>query len=285
MDLSMVRSLLFVPATKLDKVSKARQSGADLVVIDLEDSVLPDQKDPMRREITRFFHKTPDTQSGSRLGVRINALRTFDGLLDVMTVLGCKHLPDLLVMPKVEHAAELDLIYGWFSQVGVDIPVIVLAENLTIWEELDAIAAHESTAGIMLGGIDLAAALGSDTTWEAMADYRARVVRACRRHDKLCLDMPWFDLGDSDGLRRETLRSKSLGFEARAAIHPDQVSVINTCFTPTSEEISLAEIIVDLFEKSKSGVVTHNGKVIELPVVKRCYKLLLRAGKTDPSET
>jgi citrate lyase beta subunit len=277
MELQSVRSLLFVPATKLEKMPKMRDSGADLLVIDLEDSIAPDQKDDMRRELTRFFHKTPDDSAASLIGVRINALRTFNGLLDVMTVFGCKHMPNVLILPKVQHVAELEIITGWFEQIGETLPVIVLAENLEIWDNLDAIAAHPSVAGIMLGGIDLAAELGCDTSWEAMSPYRAKAVRAARRHHKLSVDMPWFDLSDAEGLRRETLRSKSLGFDARAAIHPGQVPIIQDCFTPTPEELAEARTIIDLFESSGSALATHNGKVIELPVVKKCYQLLMRA--------
>jgi (S)-citramalyl-CoA lyase len=280
MELLSVRSLLFVPATKLDKIADMRTSGADLLVVDLEDSVAPDQKDDMRREITRFFHKTPEGGSAPLIGVRINALRTFNGLLDVMTVFGCKHMPDVLVLPKVQHIAELEIITGWFEQIGETLPLLVLAENLEIWDNLDAIAGHPAVAGIMLGGIDLSAELGSDTSWEAMADYRARVVRAARRHQKLSIDMPWFDLSDAEGLRRETLRSKSLGFDARAAVHPKQVAPIQACFTPTPEELAEARTIVDLFEASGSALATHNGKIIELPVVKKCYQLLMRAPQT-----
>jgi citrate lyase beta subunit len=287
-DLSTVRSLLFVPATKLEKLDAVHKaSGADLYVIDLEDSVLPDLKEAMRERAGLFFdqRRTQGMHAAPPLvGVRINPIAGLNGLMDFLAVTSGEQLPDVLVLPKMEVAHEIDLLDGWMTDMGIQIPVIPLIETLNVWEELDLIMAHELVPSAMLGGIDLAAELGCEPGWEPMFPYRSALVHAARKHGKGCMDMPWFDLEDQDGLRADTLRARSLGFDGRAAIHPGQVAVIHECFTPDSARIEQARAMVEAFNNASDGVAVFKGKVLEKPVILQAQRILDLAERSANSQ-
>jgi len=277
MDLSTLRSLLFVPATKLEKIGQVATSGADLLIIDLEDSVAPSQKDNMRQAVTTFFEEWDPEKYGVAIGVRINSVRSVDGVLDFLSIIDSPNLPDAIMLPKVDSIAELDIVADWMDDLNVMIPLIPIFETLGIWDEADEIMSHDLVPCAVFGGIDLAAELGSDRSWESMHLYRSLLLRAARRSDKGCLDMPWFDLNDAEGLRSETLRLQAMGYDGRVAIHPAQVQIIHDCFRPDDQSVADAKAMIQAFEKADSGVATFKGKVVEKPVLMHAYKLLERA--------
>ena len=276
-DLSTLRSLLFVPATKIEKIGQVAQSGPDLIIIDLEDSVTVAEKDTMRQVVTTFFEEWEPTRYGSAIGVRINSVRSIGGLLDFLSIIDTPTLPDAIMLPKVDSVSEIDLVADWMEDLDVLVPVIPIFETLGVWDEIDEIMAHELVPCGVFGGIDLAAELGSDRSWETMQLYRNLLLRAARRSDKACLDMPWFDLNDNDGLRSETLRLQAMGYDGRVAIHPAQVHIIHDCFRPAEQAVSDARAMIEAFEKSDTGVATFKGKVVEKPVLMHAYKLIERA--------
>lgn len=279
MDLTTLRSLLFVPATKLEKLSQVAGSGADLLIIDLEDSVAVGEKDAMRQAVTGFFEEWEPERFPAPVGVRINSIRSIDGVLDFLSVMDVSTVPDVLMLPKVDAVSEIDLVADWMEDLDIAVPVIPIFETLGVWSEADDIMAHDLVPCGVFGGIDLAAELGSDRSWESMQLYRSLLLRAARRNDKGCLDMPWFDLNDREGLQAETRRLQAMGFDGRLAIHPAQVEVIHECFRPTDEAVAHARGMIDAFEKSATGVVTYQGKVVEKPVLMHAYKLIERAGR------
>jgi len=280
-DLSLLRSLLFVPATKLEKLSQVAASRPDLIVIDLEDSIAPDLKDDMRDAVARFFDETDLTTLPAPVGVRINNIRSLGGLEDMLAFLQTETLPDALMLPKIRSVEELDLLADWMEDVDRVMPVIPLFETLSVWDDADAIMAHDLVPCGVFGGIDLAAELGSDTSWDALHLYRSLLLRAARRSDKGCLDMPWFHLDDSEGLRSETHRLQAMGFDGRAAIHPNQIPVIHACLQPDEAAVAGARAMIEAFEQAGSGVAVYRGKVLEKPVLMHAYKLLERAARNS----
>ncbi|MCH8524355.1 MAG: CoA ester lyase [Balneolales bacterium] len=276
-DLTTLRSLLFVPATKLNKITQVSESGTDLIIIDLEDSVNVAEKDSMRQAVTTFFEEWEPEKFGAAIGVRINSVRSIDGVLDFLSIMDTPNLPDALMLPKVDSVMEIDLVADWMEDIDILVPVIPIFETLAVWDEIDEIMAHDLVPCGVFGGIDLAAELGSDRSWESMQLYRNLLLRAARRSDKACLDMPWFDLNDEAGLRKETLRLQSMGYDGRVAIHPAQVAVIHECFRPDDKAVADARAMIDAFEQSSTGVVTFKGKVVEKPVLMHAYKLIERA--------
>lgn len=275
MNLFDPRSILFVPANKLNKIEKVAASGPDIIMIDLEDSINPDQKGMMRDELTKFF--STEHNLSSSIGVRINSMRTLDGIMDLLSISNMMYLPDVLMIPKVKHSSEIDLLIDLLSDIGISIPLIPLAETLEFWDDIDHILLNDLVTCVAFGGIDLAAELGSDTSWDTLLMYRVMLLRSARKNGKGCVDMPWFALHDTEGLESETLKVKSLGFDGRIAIHPDQVNVIHKAFHPTEEEIREAQGIVQSAEDSNAGVSVFNGKVVERPVLASAYKVLVRA--------
>jgi (S)-citramalyl-CoA lyase len=287
-DLSTVRSVLFVPATKLEKleaVHKAAQS--DLYIIDLEDSILPSMKNGIRLHVNDYMRDLQDLSDAKKrkippFALRINPISTLDGVMDFMMLISSEFVPAALMLPKIESVEELNLIEGWMMQAGLEIQIIPLIETLSVWEDLDQIMAHDLVPMAMLGGMDLAAELGCEPDWEPMFPYRSALLMSCRKHQKGCLDMPWFDLKDTDGFRSETMRVRALGFDGRAAIHPAQVGVIHECFTPNAAQIKQARDIIKAFTQADDGVAVHNGKVLEIPVILRAERILKLAGKLAP---
>lgn len=275
MDLSTIRSLLFVPATKLDKIDLIKASGADLIIIDLEDSVAPDQKDDMRQAVTQFFENR-SSDDETLIGVRINSVRLIDGLIDFLSIIDTEVLPDAIMLPKVTSPEELDIVGDWMEDLNVMIPLIPIIETLQVWDMLEHVMAHELVPCAVFGGIDLAAELGCERSWEPLYVYRSEMLRAARSAGKGCIDMPWFDLNDEAGLKSETVRMRAMGYDGRAAIHPKQVAIIHDCFKPGDAEIADAKEMIKAFESAQTGVATFKGKVVEKPVLLQALKLIDR---------
>ena len=123
------------------------------------------------------------------------------------------------------------------------------------------------TGGMLFGGVDYSAAIGSDRGWDALVFARGSLVNAAAIGQCQLLDVPYLDVADNEGMALETRRVRAMGFTGRACIHPKQVAVINEMFSPTSEEIDAAEKIVAAFDKAEGGAALLDGKLIEKPIL------------------
>lgn len=276
------RSLLFVPGSRPERFAKAQGAGADIVCIDLEDAVVPEAKLEARAVVLAHLK----TQAAGPCGVRINSLRTADGLADVLAVTEAlsqgTHLA-MLMVPKVESAQELALLR---SVVGEDCPplwpIIESAEGLkAAWE----ICAAPGLGGVLFGGVDYAADLGSDMGWDALFLARSTLAVACARSGIGLLDVPYLDVADTVGLGEETMRVKAMGFRGRACIHPAQVSPVNAVFSPSAGEIVQAQRVLDAFAAAKGNAALLDGKLIELPVVRSAQRILDSAARAQNGKT
>lgn len=268
------RSLLFVPGARADRFDKAIASGADAVCIDLEDAVAPPQKAQARAATLSYLSDPP---KGAAAGLRINPLSTLDGFRDVCALAESAARPAFVMIPKAagaEDVAQLRAVLG----AGCP-PLWPLMETPEALIALPAIArAVGEHGGIMFGGADYSASLGSDMGWDALLAARGAIVAAAALAGCETMDVPFLDVKDEAGLRDETKRVKAMGFMGRACIHPAQVAAINEVFTPSTDDISKAEKIRAAYEAAGGGVALLDGKLIERPVLRAAERTLAAKG-------
>jgi (S)-citramalyl-CoA lyase len=269
------RSWLFTPATRPDRFAKAAAAGADVSILDLEDSVAIGDKD-RTRDTALGFLITASEAGGARHALRINGLDTRAGIRDLNALLDSNAAPDYLVLPKTETPGHLQILDRLLTAASRNTQLVGIVESARGLAAVEAIAAATPRlAGLMLGAADMAADLRAAASWESLAYVRARLVSACALADVTPIDSPFFDVHDTTGLNQETARAVALGFEAKAAIHPGQIESINAALIPTQEAVSQARVI--LAENAK-GVGTVDGEMIDEAVARRARRTLAAAG-------
>ena len=283
-----IRSLLFVPADSERKIAKALSSQADAIILDLEDSVAPEKRQAAR-EICR---STLASGSSKALLVRINALETGDALLDLAGVVRGK--PYGIVLPKCRSADDVRLLGQYLlalelrdgAQPGTTKIVPVVTETAA---SLYGTATYREDTprmtGLVWGGEDLAADIGAWTNRDGEGRYtltyelaRTLCLLAATSARAAAIDAVYTDFRNSVGLRREATDAARDGFTAKAAIHPDQLAVINEVFTPTDEDVVRARRVVELFEGGDAtGVVALDGRMLDRPHLLIAKRLLSRS--------
>jgi citrate lyase beta subunit len=279
-DIALARSILFVPGHRPDRFAKALATGADAVVIDLEDAVPPGEKAAARLAVL----SRPAAPAGVALGIRINPLPTPEGIADLAALLEGSNAalpgraaPDFLMLPKVEAAAEISIVARAFARHARPPQLIALIESAEGIAQAGAIAAVPGCAALGFGGVDLSADLGCAVAWEPLLPHRAALVVAAARSGRALLDVPFLALDDEAGLAEETRRVQALGFTAKLAIHPRQVAVIQGVLTPSAEEVDRARRIVAAMEQAEGGVCVVDGKMVDMPVLRAANRVLARA--------
>ena len=270
---SATRSWLFTPGTRPDRFEKASAVGADVAIIDLEDSVAPNEKESAR-EVALGYLASPRS-ARARIALRINGLDKAAGVADVNALLHVRTWPDFLVLPKTETSGHLQILDRLLAAAGANTHLIGIVESAAGVAAVEAIsAATPRLAGLMLGAADLAADLGADAAWEPLAFARSRLVAASALHAVMPIDSPFFDIHDERGLREETGRAVALGFEAKAAIHPNQIAIINAALTPTDAAVAKARAII---AENAKGVGTVGGEMIDEAVARKARRVLAAA--------
>jgi (S)-citramalyl-CoA lyase len=268
------RSWLFTPATRPDRFAKASAAGADVVILDLEDAVAP--KDKTQARTTALDYLADSSVEGARHALRINGLDTRAGISDLDAFLGSRAAPDFLVLPKTETPGHLQILDRLLTAAGKDTRLVGLIESARGLAAVAAIAtATPRLVGLMLGAADMAADLGAATAWEPLAFARAQLIAGCALAYITPIDAPFFDLRDEVGLKNEVAAAVTLGFGAKAAIHPAQIGAINTALTPTAEAIARARAILT---ESTKGVGTIDGQMIDEGMARKARRTLVAAG-------
>lgn len=266
------RTLLFVPGARPERFPKAGAAGADTVCIDLEDAVPPHQKVQARAEAMAFLH----ADTSGRFGLRINGVTTAPFAADCEALRAAPKSAVFVMVPKLETAEQVAVVR---DRIGPDCPpvwpVIESPEGLrNAWD----IAAAPGVGGVLFGGADYSAEIGSDMEWDALAFARGLLVAACARGGVELLDVPYLDIKDPEGLVATTARVKAMGFTGRSCIHPDQVAPVNTVFTSSPAAVAHAQRVMEAFEAAEGGAVQLDGKLIDLPVIRAAQRTLERAG-------
>jgi len=284
-----MRSLLFVPADGGAKLDKAMASGADAVIVDLEDSIAPERKDEARKLALSFLKDATAKVERPRILVRINGLDT--GMTDADLDAIVPGAPDAVLFPKAEGGATVTHLDAKLTarEAVAGLPegaIKILAQ------------AVESAAGLFLAGTfrdssarligltwgpeDLSAELGAEANREADGTLTEpyRIARTMCLYGAAAAKVPaietvFVDFRNSEGLRRDTEMARRDGFTGRLAIHPAQVAAINAVFTPTLEQIEKAKAVVAAFAaKPGAGAVGIDGKMYDRPHLVRAQRLL-----------
>lgn len=278
-NLTLARSLLFTPADRPERFEKALSAGADGAILDLEDGVGLTAKQKAREAALRFFEVPPPAPQEFVWAVRFNHVTTEDGLKDLLAFRSASVRPKVVMLPKTESVTEVEIALSHLKAGGDDAPQIVaLIETGRGLSAAETIAAHPAITAIAFGGADLAADLHAHLAWEPMLFARSRIVQAAAVAGIAAFDVPFLDIHDAEGLRKEAEAIKALGYSCKLAIHPAQIAAINTVFTPTPKELATAQCIVAAFKNAHGGACQLNGRMVDVPVVKAAQRTVALAG-------
>jgi citrate lyase subunit beta/citryl-CoA lyase len=282
-----MRSLLFVPGNSAKMIAKAAASHADVVILDLEDAVRPDDKLEARKVVVAALKGSP---AGPQRYVRVNALDTIWCREDVEAVIPAR--PDGVVLPKSGGPEDVfrlsDLIerHEPQEQKGKTAIIVVCTETPASTLSLAAKSwRHPRLAGLMWGGEDLSAAIGATANRDEQGRYtgpfalaRNLCLLAARAAEVAPIDAVFTDFRDGEGLRREADAARRDGFSAKVAIHPSQVDIINRCFTPTPDERRWAERVIAAFEAGAKGALQLDGLMLDAPHLTQARRIMAAPG-------
>ncbi len=273
-----LRSLLFVPGDRPERMVKALGLGADALILDLEDSVAPGAKGAAREHVAAFLAE-PRTVP---LFVRINPLDSWLAEDDLAAVLPGR--PDGIMLPKAEGGASLAALD---SRLSGDIAILPIATETpaAIFSLGSYGGVTDRLVGLTWGAEDLPAAIGAATSREADGSYtapyqlaRSLTLFGAHAAGVAAIETVYPDFRDLDGLTAYAARGRRDGFTGMMAIHPSQVAVINAAFTPSAEERGKAQAIVDLFAANPgAGALQLEGRMVDAPHLKAAKALLALA--------
>lgn len=271
-----LRSLLFVPGDRPERFAKAAATGADAIILDLEDSVVPARKAAARAAV-RTFLNPPRAAEDCKIFVRVNPL---DSAFIDDDVAALDHArPDGIVLPKAEGAASVRALAGRLSlpilPVATETPAAIF--QLGSYGE---VAAH--LAGLTWGSEDLPAAIGASAAREADGSYtdpyrlaRSLTLFGAHAAGVAAIETVYPDFRDLDGLAAYAARGRRDGFTGMMAIHPSQVALINAAFMPSEEELAQARRVVATFAANPgAGALQLDGRMIDAPHLKVAERLL-----------
>lgn len=277
-----LRSLLFVPGDRPERFAKAAASGADAIILDLEDSVSPANKEAARAAIADYL-------SGEREVITLVRVNPLDGHMtaaDVAAIVGGR--PDAIMLPKAEGAPsvlQLDTILRSESDRDASLPPILPIATETpgaIFTLGSYREVGDRLIGLTWGAEDLPAAIGATTSRHEDGSYtspyevaRALTLFAAHGAGAAAIDTVFPAIKDEAGLAAYAARARRDGFTGMMAIHPSQVEPINAAFTPADDEVQRAQAIVDAFAANPGvGVLQVDGKMVDAPHLKQAQHIL-----------
>lgn len=277
-----LRSLLFVPGDRPERFAKAAASGADAIILDLEDSVSLANKDAARHAIADYLAGTREVITL----VRVNPLDGHLTVADVAAIIAAR--PDAIMLPKAEGAPsiqQLDTIMRSESADDASLPAILPIATETpaaVFTLGSYREVKDRLVGLTWGAEDLPAAIGATTSREADGSYtapydvaRAMTLFAAHAAGTAAIDTVFPAIKDEAGLAAYAARARRDGFTGMMAIHPSQVGPINAAFTPAPEEVVRAQAIVDAFAANPDvGVLQVDGKMVDAPHLKQARHIL-----------
>ena len=286
-----LRSMLFIPADSERKLAKGDATGADALILDLEDAVAPSRTHIAREMALAYLRERKDRnkqQVKQQLWVRINPLSTPAALLDLVVVAGA---PDGIVLPKVDSAADIIQLSHYLDALEVregvtqgSIRIMPVATETA--KSLFTLGSYKGCsarlAGLTWGAEDIAAALGASTNRRPDGEYdtvyqlaRSMCLAGAVAAGVQPIDTIWADFSNEAGLVRDSAAARQRGFTGKIAIHPGQVAAINAAFSPSAEELAWSQKVVDLFEANPGmGTVGLEGKMLDMPHLKQARRVL-----------
>lgn len=268
------RSFIFTPGLKPEMYPKALACGADIVCVELEDGIAPKDKAEARRNAMALFAE-PQADDGVERIVRINCLREAFGLSDVQAVLETDTPPPALMLPKVRTPDEVIWLDNLLTERGHATRLHVIIETNPGLEAVHDIArASPRIDALFFGGVDMAAELRCKNAWEPLLYARSRVVHAAASIGVDAIDVPFLDLEDPEGMEHAAGLALDLGFSGKGSIHPKQIPILNSVFTPDQAQVDHARRVINAFEEADTGLVVIDGKLIEKPVLREMHRIL-----------
>ncbi len=283
MTADLIRSLLFVPAIRPRFIEKAPSTGADVIVLDLEDSVPAAEKHEARERAAEALANIPD--GDYQLFVRVNGLET--GLTERELYSIVIDRLDGISLPKVNDAGDIRRVDAYLTLLekarGLppgQVKIIPWIESAMAIVNAAAICgASPRIVGAAIGGEDYTADMGLERTRDsAELDYVRKVVaNASRAADVQPIDTPEPDFSDPDRLEQDCLRSRAIGYRGKFCIHPAQIETVNRVYAPTSAEIAWAKRVKAAYDQAEAegiGAVALDGAMIDAPIIRRANRIL-----------
>ena len=277
-----LRSLLFVPGDRPDRMQKAFSAGADALILDLEDAVAPDRKAEARRHVAEFVRAV----GGHNIWVRVNPLDSPENERDLDAMVGER--PHGFVLPKSEGGEYVDELARRLTERGnVSAQILAIAtETPASIFGLGSYGGAKRLAGLTWGAEDLPAAIGATTSREEDGSFTApyEIARSlclfgAAAAGVLPIETIYPAFKDLDGLADYAARARRDGFTGMMAIHPTQVAVINDAFTPSDAEVAHARAVVAAFDANPhAGALSLDGKMIDRPHLVQARRILGSAG-------
>ncbi|WAI85108.1 MULTISPECIES: HpcH/HpaI aldolase/citrate lyase family protein [Achromobacter] len=282
-----LRSMLFVPGDSERKLAKALGSGADALILDLEDAVDAARLPTARVMVREYLAARPD--SGPQLWVRINPLDSGLALDDLAAV--ARAAPDAILLPKGRGARDIVVLDHYLTALeareglragGIGI-MPVATEIAGAMFNLGSYAdCSARLRGLTWGAEDLAAVLGAASNRREDGEYdftyqlaRSLCLLGAHAAGVPAIDTIWGNFRDGDGLRQDSTRARRAGFTGKIAIHPDQVAIINQAFTPDPADVERARRIVQAFEDAPgTGTLQLDGEMLDRPHLKQAMRIL-----------
>lgn len=273
---------LITPATAPHRFDTAHTAGADVALLDLEDSV-PDADKTIARRTAIDWLSTVAPAAATVLGMRVNALSTTHGLQDLTAIARANTaLSDVvLLLPKVEAARDVELAALALGAADGPRRIWALIETPRAIARLAEILSARQLAGVVFGAADYAAAAGCALTTESLRYPRAALVAAAAAAGLPAIDTPSFDLTDTAALRRDAEDARDLGFVGKGAVHTGQLAVIREAFRPSPQQVAAARAVVAAADKVNGGVTTAGAQMVGPPLVTGARTVLARVGNVD----
>lgn len=287
-----IKSFLFVPGDSEKKMGKARTTNANALILDLEDSVAVERIATARTMVRDFLAGNPE-RSHQQLWVRINALSSPLSLPDLAAIVS--GAPDGIMLPKVQSAQDVITLDHYLSALeqregiapgSIRILPVVTETPGAMFTLQSYLGCSPRLAGLTWGAEDLSAAIGAASNRVESGEYeftyqlaRSLCLLAAHAAGVQAIETISTNFRDQDALLRDVRASRRAGFNAKMAIHPDQVDTINTGFAPDEAEIAHATAIVKAFENAKlgAGAVQLDGKMLDKPHLVQALQLLALA--------
>ncbi|AJQ27962.1 aldolase/citrate lyase family protein [Pelosinus fermentans] len=282
------RSMMFVPGNNPGMLLNAGIYGADTIILDCEDAVAITEKDSARNLV---FQAISEINYGTEVAVRINHISTPFGWDDLKRILPAK--PDLIRLPMCQGPDEIRQIDEFISEAehkhkfpAGSIKMMAAVETpkgLRLAYEIAS--ASPRMVALAIGAEDFIANLKTTRSklGRELLAARGQLVLAAREAGIQCIDTVFSDINDEEGFKKELELIKEMGFDGKSVVNPRQVSVVHDFFAPTAKEIDHAQRVLAAYQEAlekKSGVISLNGKMIDLPIVARAERTLAYAKAT-----
>jgi len=269
------KTWLFVPATRVDRIEKAFASGADAVIVDLEDAVAKKDKAEARKALKKYYDDQNEKQTYQPIWLRINKAGSEEFFKDVVL---CQKMPNLagVLLAKAEQVADIESVHQL-----TNLPIIALIESAIGLYQIDDMAKAVGLVAFSYGFLDLCNDLqvqvGTPSADIIANQIRYQLILTSKVHQlSPPIDTIYPDFNHEVGLRDRVQLWSQIGMSGMLCIHPKQVAIVQQALQPTDEALSFARLVVEEYERSGQAVFKIDGEMVDAPVIERSRQLLAK---------